>query len=157
MTEQFDQFLVAATRDVFATMLDWKAETTSTAEGTGEPLPFGLLAINGCIGFGGRITGSLFFSTPEALALAISRQLLGEHVGPSEVSDVIGEMTNMLAGGCKSRFCDSGYTVAMSIPNVIRGTRLWASSREVQFMVRRRFTVASQGESFQVVLLGKLS
>jgi CheY-specific phosphatase CheX len=157
MTDTFDQFVVAATKDVFATMLSWPVETALAKEGNGEPQPFGLLAINGSIGFGGRVTGSLFFSASDVLALAVSRQLLGEHVGPGEVSDVIGEMTNMLAGGCKSRFCDSGYTVVMSIPNVIRGTRLWASGRDVQFMVRRSFAVPSVGETFQVVLLGKIS
>ena len=157
MTDKLDQFVTAATEHVFATMVDWKVTTSNAQEGSGEPQPFSLMSINGSIGFGGKMTGSLFLSASDSLAGDIARQILGDTAGPTEVSDVIGEMTNMLAGSCKSRLCDAGYTVVMSIPNVIRGTRLWASSRDVQFIVRRTFSVPGKADDFQVVLLGKMS
>ena len=37
------------------------------------------------------------------------------------VNDVIGELTNMIAGGLKSAYCDAGYPCSISIPTIIRG------------------------------------
>ena len=41
--------------------------------------------------------------------------------GENEVNDVIGEASNMVAGGLKSWLCDSGADCAMSTPAIIRG------------------------------------
>ncbi len=62
----------------------------------------------------------------------------------TEVNDVIGECTNMLAGGLKSVLCDKGYECAVSTPAIIRGTSFAIESlpdvrHEVDgFRVRRR-------------------
>ncbi len=45
-----------------------------------------------------------------------------ETLGDNDVNDVIGECTNMLAGGLKSALCDKGYECAVSTPAIIRGT-----------------------------------
>lgn len=155
MIEKLDSFLVTATRDVFDTMLQWPVETGPAMEGDGQPHTFELLEINGSIGFGGKVMGNLFFSASEALARRIGAQLLGVEVGHAEVSDVVGEITNMIAGGCKSRLCDAGFPVVMSIPNIIRGSQLYAHARDVCFLIRRRFKVAQAAEPFQMVLAGR--
>lgn len=156
MISDLDAHLVEATRDVFGTMLGWPVETSPTGDSGLEPRPFELLDVNGQIGFGGQLTGSLFLSVSEALAHDIARQILGAHAGAGDVSDVIGELTNMLAGRCKSRLSEVGCATAMSIPNVIRGLKLWASGKDVKFMLRRSFTIPANGGNFVVILLGKM-
>jgi chemotaxis protein CheX len=45
-----------------------------------------------------------------------------ETPGEADVNDVIGEVTNMLAGGLKSWLCDAGATCALTTPAIIRGS-----------------------------------
>ena len=40
----------------------------------------------------------------------------------SEVHDVIGELSNMIAGDIKSRLCDIGLNCELSIPSTTSGT-----------------------------------
>jgi chemotaxis protein CheX len=154
--EQLDSFVIESVKDVFSTMLNWPVDQGSR-EGDGQPAPFELHQVNGCIGFGGQMTGSLFLSCSENLAAHMARIILGaDHpVGAREVSDVVGELTNMLAGGCKSRLCDHHCSVVMSIPNIIRGKLIRAASKDVKFMLQRQFTVPIIGEGLKVIALGK--
>ena len=156
MESQLDEFVITATRDVFSTMLGWTIETLKESRVDFKPRPFGLQAINGNIGFGGWLTGSLFFSVSEEFAECMCQQILGDHAGALVVSDVIGEITNMLGGGCKARLCDAGHYVVMSIPNVIRGQKLLANGMDVQFVIHRPFSVPALNQGFDVILLGKL-
>jgi chemotaxis protein CheX len=154
--DQLDSFIVESVMDVCSTMLNWPV-TESAREGDGQPGPFELHQINGCIGFGGKMTGSLFLSCSENLAVQMARAILGTDLaaGAREVSDVVGELTNMLAGGCKSRLCDHDCSVVMSIPNIIRGKLIRAASKDVRFMLQRQFVEPIAGENFKVIALGK--
>lgn len=118
MVEAIDKYLVEVTRGVFSTMLNQQVQPAPPAPDHGKPGALELPGINGAIGFGGKVTGTLFFSAPEETAQKMAEIILGGlcEVGPRETSDVVGEITNMLAGGCKSRLCDAGYPVVMSIP-----------------------------------------
>ncbi|HXG49411.1 MAG TPA: chemotaxis protein CheX [Methylomirabilota bacterium] len=152
-----DQCVLAAATDVWATMLGWNLTAPAVAEAKGPPTSFPLLAINGCVGFAGNLTGSVFLSCETHLGERMARIILGDSGGLTarEVSDVVGELTNMLAGGCVSRLRDQGFTLAMSIPNVIRGVSIQATSRDVTFLIRRRFFLAGGTESVQVTVAGK--
>ena len=154
--DQLDSFIIESTRDVFSTMLSWEVNEVPL-ESNGQPATFAMLEYTGCIGLAGKMTGSLFFSCSEQLAKRAAGVILGADVAsdPHQISDVVGELTNMLAGGCKSRLCDHECPVVMSIPNIIRGNAIRASSRDVKFMLQRRFDVTIVGESFQVIALGK--
>lgn len=154
--DQLDAFVVESARDVCSTMLNWSATATPT-EGLHDPASFELGTISGCIGFGGKLTGSIFLSCTEEVAASMARVIMGADAQPSghDVSDVVAELTNMLAGGCKSRLCDNDCAVVMSIPNIIRGRAIRAASRDVKFMLKRDFTVSITGEKFQVIVLGK--
>jgi CheY-specific phosphatase CheX len=154
--DQIDGFLVESVKDVCSTMLSWTA--TEAPGGLTDPAAFQLGAVSGCIGFAGGMTGSIFLSCSDALAEAMARTILGgggvPH--PQDVSDVVAELTNMLAGGCKSRLCDQECPVVMSIPNIIRGQAIRAFSRDITFMLKREFSLSiSGGEKLQVIILGK--
>jgi CheY-specific phosphatase CheX len=117
------QFLTEHLQQVFETMLAMKVTLQD------EPRCLQLSAqIAGSVGLAGeKIQGALYLHLPPELAVQMTRALLAlpaeEGVGDPEVNDVVGETTNMLAGGLKSLLCDHGLSCAMSTPAVIRGTR----------------------------------
>ncbi len=151
-----DSFLVAATKDVFSTMLGWEVNGADTMEGDGTPRRLVLGDINGSIGFGGKMTGNLFLSCTKPVAGDMAVAILGDEEHSSkEVSDVVGELTNMLAGGCKTRMNDKGLDVVMSIPNIITGKGIRAGSKDVRFMISRDFAIAGGDRTVQVCVLGK--
>lgn len=81
----------------------------------------------GCVGLGGEeINGAVYLHLSAAFAKLATANMLGmtpeEISGEAEINDVVGEMTNMLAGRLKSALCDAGATCAVSTPAIIRGT-----------------------------------
>jgi len=134
--------------DVFETMLSMKAKPAAddTPPGFGGRM-------TGSVGFGGdSVTGAVYLHLSSDFANQIAATMLGvppgETLGETEVNDVIGECTNMLAGGLKSALCDKGYECAVSTPAIIRGTSFVIESLpEVQHEVMvfecdgARFTV----------------
>ena len=108
--------------EVFETMLSLKAESVpefNASQLTGE-------RVSGSVGMAGdTVTGSVFLHVSAAFAVQATGAMLGmtpeELAGESEVNDVIGEVTNMIAGGLKSWLCDNGATCALTTPAVIRG------------------------------------
>jgi chemotaxis protein CheX len=149
----------AIAREMFATMLDWEVEARPPEAAPERPGVLDLLAVTGSIGFAGKMVGTLFFSTEESLAKGMASRLLGSEAAgdPGQVSDVMGELTNMLAGGCKSRLCDLGYPVVITIPTIIRGKGVRAAGKDAHFVATRGFSVPSQAESFKVILVGRLN
>lgn len=158
MVETIDQYLIDVTQGVFNTMLNQKVDPLPVGIDHGVPTVMELPGVNGSIGFGGKMTGTLFFSVPEPVAHRMASIILGGlcEVGPRELCDVVGEVTNMLAGGCKSRLCDKGLPVVMTIPNIIRGKSLRLTGRDLTFMVRRRFHAAGLDGDVDVILMGKV-
>jgi chemotaxis protein CheX len=63
------------------------------------------------------------------------------------VNDVVGEATNMLAGGLKSWLCDAGASCAVSTPAIIRG----AFAVEAMPDVAREFLVFESGADRVIV------
>ncbi len=154
--EQLDTFVVEAVKDVCTTMLNW-SPTFDPGVHEANPRAFELGEVNGAIGFGGQLTGTIFLSCSEKLVREMAKTILGQEFPPGarEISDVAAELTNMLAGGCKSRLCDHDCSVVMSIPNVIRGKFIKAASKDVRFMLQHQFSLPMIGESFTVSTLGK--
>jgi len=122
--QSFDvrQFLSHHLADVFSTMLSLKAAPEPDAA-----IPHFESRVTGSVGFGGEtVTGAVYLHLSSGLALKAASAMLGldpaEITGEGEVNDVVGEMTNMLAGGLKSTLCDLGAACAVSTPAIIRGT-----------------------------------
>jgi CheY-specific phosphatase CheX len=71
--------------------------------------------------FTGRATGMVHLRLRESLARAAAGLILGENPAqlPLEtVCDVIGELTNMIAGNFQSNLCDASLTCRLSTPSV---------------------------------------
>lgn len=124
LAKTFDvrQFLSHHLADVFSTMVSLTA--TAAAD---NKMPHYEARVTGSVGFGGEtVTGAVYLHMSASFAVKITATMLGlppeEITGELEVNDVVGEMTNMLAGGLKSTLCDLGATCAVSTPAIIRGT-----------------------------------
>ena len=108
--------------EVFETMLSMKVSPVPDG-----PPPAFSERVTGSVGFGGdTVTGAVYLHLSAKFATQITASMLGlppeEAIGETEVNDVMGECTNMLAGGLKSVLCDRGYECAVSTPAIIRGT-----------------------------------
>ena len=80
--------------------------------------------VSGIIGMAGPQTkGSLSVTFDEALALTIMERMLGERPESvnEEVTDMVGEITNMVTGGAKVTLGDKGYDFDMATPIIVSG------------------------------------
>ena len=80
--------------------------------------------VSGIIGMAGPQTkGSLSVTFQEELALSIMGKMLGERPDSinEEVTDMVGEITNMVTGGAKNILGDKGYEFDMATPMVVSG------------------------------------
>jgi len=80
--------------------------------------------ITGLIGLSGKCTGFISMSMPEHVAtLAVSRLSMEEYKTiNAQVVDGIGEITNIIAGGLKTKLFNTPWTVNnITIPSVILG------------------------------------
>jgi chemotaxis protein CheX len=81
--------------------------------------------VSGLIGMVGPQTkGSFSISFDESLALTIMERMLGERPDEinEEVTDMVGEITNMVTGGAKNLLGEKGYDFEMATPIVVSGT-----------------------------------
>jgi len=91
--------------------------------------------VSGSVSFVGEtVTGAVYLHVPTAFAGQMTGAMLGlpaeETPGEAEVNDVVGEVTNMVAGGLKSWLCDAGAACALSTPAIIRGTSFYIIASE---------------------------
>lgn len=80
--------------------------------------------VSGLIGMVGPQTkGSLSITFDESLALDIMEKMLGERPSEinEEVTDMVGEITNMVTGGAKKMLGEKGYEFDMATPIVVSG------------------------------------
>ncbi|CAM4461447.1 chemotaxis protein CheX [Vibrio astriarenae] len=80
--------------------------------------------VSGLIGMvGDQTRGSMSITFDEKLALEIMEKMLGErpHGVNEEVTDMVGEITNMVTGGAKRILSDNGFDFDMATPVVVSG------------------------------------
>ena len=81
--------------------------------------------VTGMIGLSGKCTGFLSITMPERVAtLAVSGLSMEEYTTVNaQVVDGVGEMTNIIAGGLKTKLYNTVWTINnITIPSVILGT-----------------------------------
>lgn len=82
--------------------------------------------VSGLIGMvGPQVKGSLSITFDESLALEIMHRMLGEKPTGinADVTDMVGEITNMVAGSAKNELGDKGFEFGMATPIVVSGNR----------------------------------
>ena len=80
----------------------------------------------GTIHFGGEVVGVMSFNLSEAFARTVTSAMLGieaDEIKSNEVvTDVIGELANIVAGNLKTEFLDAGLTCVISTPSITSGS-----------------------------------
>ena len=119
---QLVEELLAATRDVFKTMVFHDVATSSPVPGDGVRTGANVV---GTVAFAGKTSGLVvFYSTLEG-ARAITASMLGIDRASvnGELPDAIGELTNMIAGSFRTRMAEArGEAWAISVPTVTVGS-----------------------------------
>jgi chemotaxis protein CheX len=113
--------LVASTRQVFATMVNWELTSVTPIEGDALRPKSNVV---GTVSFAGERSGVVAFYSTMGTAQDIAGALLGlppDETG-AEVADAIGEITNMIAGSFRTRLAADGGQWAISIPTVTVGS-----------------------------------
>ncbi|MFM2484773.1 chemotaxis protein CheX [Celerinatantimonas yamalensis] len=80
--------------------------------------------VSGVIGMIGPTTkGSFSISFDKSLALEVMSRMVGERPASinAEVTDMVGEITNMVTGGAKRLLAVQGYEFNMATPIVVAG------------------------------------
>jgi chemotaxis protein CheX len=109
---------ITSTLNVFEAMIQLKVQP-------GKPIvktePFPTYDVSGIIGLSGEAQGSIAISFPKVMALKVVSSMLGTKIKviDNEVTDGIGELTNIIAGSAKQHL--KGLKLSISLPNVVIG------------------------------------
>lgn len=80
----------------------------------------------GVVSFAGDVTGGVHIQVHKTYARMVTAGLLGIQLGEVDddepIKDVVGEISNIVAGNLKTGFCDSGLTCVISTPSITLGT-----------------------------------
>lgn len=80
--------------------------------------------VTGVVGMASeQVKGSLAITFTSSAIFDIARRMLGEEVTEvnTTVTDLVGEITNMVTGGAKKVLAEQGYDFDMAIPSVVAG------------------------------------
>jgi len=80
--------------------------------------------VSGIIGMSGaNVAGSMAISFPKNVACEIVKRMLGDELDEinDTITDLVGEVTNMVAGGAKNQLMENGYDIGMASPVVVTG------------------------------------
>jgi chemotaxis protein CheX len=117
---KLDEEIVAATKDVFSTMVMMELEDGPPLIGKGGEIQSN---ISSMLGLGGGLKGVLAFHCPADVAKSITGSFLGMDVGElnDDVKDAICELNNMVAGNLKIFFAKTGVDIKLAIPTSVIG------------------------------------
>jgi len=104
-------------------MCDLKVRVVGT---TKIPIQLPDALVTGLVGLSGKCTGFVSVAMPQRIAtLAVSGLLMEEHKTIDvEVVDGVGEMTNVIAGGLKTKLSNTHWTIHnITVPSVIIGNQ----------------------------------
>ncbi len=107
--------------NVLATMADVQA-TQGKPQRKEDDTAYG--DVTGVIGMASsQVKGSLAITFTSEAIFDISKRMLGEEVNEinDTVTDLVGEITNMVTGGAKRVLDEQGYDFDMAIPAVVSG------------------------------------
>lgn len=144
--------------DVFDTMLSLRLEPLQNSDGPGIP-PAESSGIVGSVGMAGKINGTVYMSYPESLACSIVAKMMGEapaSIEQPEVTDVIGELANMVAGDMKRRTSEKGYHGLLVPPVVMLGNGIKVDPNGAPIAILRTFRVPDCAEPLSVRFYAKL-
>jgi chemotaxis protein CheX len=157
--------LARALSDVFKTMFN-REILLSTAENPAESnsleqrhiRKFSIPQVVGTVGFVGDANGSVYLHLDQPFANLCTGQILGleesemHTIDDESVNDAIGELTNMVVGGFKNGFSESGYFCKLTIPSILRGRDFHIESPGASRRHAYRFTCANHNLMADIII-----
>ena len=126
LIDEVGDLLKSSVSEVFSTVFNMDAHPVPLC----EIRESNDMLIAGSVGFIGDVNGVVYIYLKTSFARSLASQMLGmpeaEIDGDELISDVIGELSNMIVGSTKSRLCDSGAACKLTIPSIVRGQNLSA-------------------------------
>jgi chemotaxis protein CheX len=124
--ESFIADIIDVTKEVLSTMADFEAEAQNVehiAHDANEVDVTDCFDITSVLGFSGGRKGSILISLTQEAAFRAVGGMLGIEIDTlnNDVTDGVGELVNMIAGGAKTRFQNRGVEFDLSIPNTVIG------------------------------------
>ena len=135
------ELVINAVNNVFDMMLDMEVEIS---DADSQEIVHDNKIV-GSVSFAGDLMGSVSIHVSDTFARIMAAAMLGmevEEIEGEEVNDVIGELSNMIGGDLKSRFCDLGFPCELSIPSVTSGSDFKIESKD--WMQRECFAFCHQ-------------
>jgi chemotaxis protein CheX len=127
--------------------------------GNGEqdaPRPSIFDGVTGSVSLTGRVDGVVYTAFTDKFATLVAGRILGaESITESDVSDVVGELTNMISGNLKSQLTDLGYNCQLSIPTVMRGGHIAVVAKDAPLSIRNTYSLADIGETLTVQVFAR--
>ena len=120
MDVRFINPFIVATQNAMQTMAGLEVTRGSPfVKGTFQALA----DISGIIGLAGQAKGAVVVSFPFSLGQKIFEAMTGESVPLDDpgITDAVGEMANMIAGGAKGALTEMGMDFRISVPSVVVG------------------------------------
>jgi CheY-specific phosphatase CheX len=118
MNEDIEKLMEDAVKNVFKTMLNFSAERVAAPDKISGSGP----CVAGNVGLTGGLSGMFYIVVSDVLARKITCAMLQitdkEIEGNEMVNDVLGEISNMVAGHFKTRLTTH---CMLTIPSVVRG------------------------------------
>lgn len=151
-------FTQKAVLSVYGTMLSLKVEPVQHAEG--PEMPSGTISgMVGSVSFAGKITGAIYMNYTESLACKLTERLIG--VKPRswtepEVTDLIGEIANMVSGDMKRRTAELGYNGLLAPPLIMQGDSIVVESQNAPIAAYNLFRITELNEELGVRVFAKL-
>jgi len=147
-----------AVKEVFSTMLNMDVTDLHTRESAtaSSSEPAGVV---GSVGMAGKINGTVYMSYSDKLACKLVEDMIGEAprgVEQSEVTDVIGELANMVAGCVKRRTAEKGYNGLLVPPIVMLGGGIRVDPNDAPISIFRMFGVPNSDDALTVRFFAKL-
>jgi CheY-specific phosphatase CheX len=143
---------------VYSTMLSLKAEPVQHSEGTEMPAG-NLSGMVGSVSFAGKITGAIYMTYTESLACKLTERLLGmkpKSWSEPEVTDLIGEIANMVSGDMKRRTAELGYNGLLAPPLIMQGDSILVESKDAPISAYNLFRIPELNEELGVRVFAKL-
>lgn len=121
MNVEFINPFIAALVNVLQTMAQTELKPGKPKKKTDEVARGDVSGLIGMVG--DKVKGSLSITFDEPLALELMNRMLGEKPTSinAEVTDMVGEIANMICGGAKNELADKGYEFGMATPIVVAG------------------------------------
>lgn len=152
------EFIRGGVREIYSMMLGLEVICKEDVDDT-APIPTVISGVCGTVSVTGKMNGTIYMSMSEKMAKDATCRIMGSDpasVSDEELSDVIGELTNMVTGNLKSKMTDQGYNCTLSIPNVMIGKDVKIEATQSSIKVCSIFSVPDSQETIQVFVFARL-